>query len=232
MRVTATRRSVAVPLVILVMSLLAGAGCDRSKPAATNALIGDLGPAFEQAWRAIPPVNVPAPPSSEKVTVVIFLDWQCPACRAEYRAYTPVLAELQAAHPGAVRVLMKDFPLNARCNAVVPVEMHPAACEAAVAVRLAAEHRTTQAMVEWLFANQETLTPASVKAAAASVGQIPDFDARYASVMTGIAADVQDGAALQIQSTPSVFVNGRLARLDGRLLSAAEFRQALLIELR
>jgi protein-disulfide isomerase len=139
---------------------------------------------------------------------------------------------LQAAHPGAIRVLMKDFPLNARCNAVVPVELHSAACEAAVAVRLAAEHGTTQTMVQWLFANQETLTPDAVKAAATSVGQIPDFAARYDATVTAIATDVQDGAALQIQSTPSVFVNGRLARLNGQLMSAAEFRQALLLELR
>ena len=127
---------------------------------------------------------------------------------------------------------MKDFPLNSRCNAVVPIEMHGAACEAAVAVRLAAEHGTTQSMVQWLFANQESLTPDSVKAAAVSVGQIPDFAARYDGVVKAIAEDVQAGATLQIRSTPSVFVNGRLARLDERLLSAAEFRQALLIELR
>ena len=135
-------------LAVLFVALVAWSAvsaCARSAPASTTA--GGIDPAFEQAWRAITPVAVPAPPGPEKVTVAIFLDWQCPACRAEYRAYTPVLAEIQAAHPGAVRVLMKDFPLNSRCNAVVPIEMHGAACEAAVAVRLAAEHGTTELVV-------------------------------------------------------------------------------------
>lgn len=226
-----TRRTAIVLFVLL--SLSGAFACSRPAPVSGHSSeTGGAGPAFDMAWQAIPRQTVTAPPGPEKVTVVIFLDWQCPACRAEYRAYTPVLAEMQAAHPGAVRVLMKDFPLNMRCNAVVPVEMHPAACEAAVAVRLAAEHGMTQPMVQWLFANQETLTPDAVTAAAASVGQIPDFAARYAATVAAIGADVQEGAALQIQSTPSVFVNGRLARLDGRLMSAAEFRQALLIELR
>ena len=56
----------------------------------------------------------------------------------------------------------------------------PVACEAAVAVRLAREKGKAEAMEDWLFANQPALTPDTVKKAAATVGGVTDFDARFA----------------------------------------------------
>lgn len=216
--------------VLLVCLAAVTMACGAATPAPDSAAID---PAFEQMWLAKPRVPVATPGGPARVTVAIFLDWQCPACRAEYRAYSPVVDDIERAHPGAVRVFIKDFPLNARCNPVVPVEMHPAACEAAVAVRLAREQGAAVPLIDWLFANQEALTPNTVKDAAARVGRVADFDTRAPEVLTAIAADVREGAGLEIRSTPTVYVNGRLARTAAnQLLSAAEFRQALLIELK
>ena len=72
-----------------------------------------------------------------KVLIVKFNDYQCPACGQSYLEYKPILAKYAASNPGAVKVVMKDYPLNADCNASMRTTLHPAACDAAVAVRLA-----------------------------------------------------------------------------------------------
>lgn len=189
--------------------------------------------AFERDWlsRRRLPVK-PAP--GAKVTVVIFLDWQCPACRMAETAYNPVFAEFEQKMPGAVVVQVKDYPLNMKCNPNVPVEMHPAACEAAVAVRLAHEHGTAPALISYLFANQESLTPDMVRKAAITIGKINDFSARSAAVLKDVARDVAEGHALEVGGTPTCFINGILARGDeGKsLFSPEEIRLAINTELK
>ncbi len=49
--------------------------------------------------------------------IVKFNDYQCPACGQSYLMYKPILAKYAASNPGAVKVVMKDYPLNADCNA-------------------------------------------------------------------------------------------------------------------
>ncbi len=78
-----------------------------------------------------------------------------------------------------MKFITKDFPLERQCNQFVGQELHPGACEAAVAVRLASEKGRGEAMEDWLFANQPALTPETVKNAAATVGNVTDFDARF-----------------------------------------------------
>ena len=201
---------------------------DQAKPGAAVQI-----PGFEDDWglRRRLPVK-PAP--GAKVTVVMFLDWQCPACRMAETAYSVVFADFEKRMPGAVVVQLKDFPLNMRCNPNVPVEMHPAACEAAVAVRLSREHGTAPALINFLFANQETLTPASVRKTAAEIGKISDFDARYTTVLKDVARDVDEGRRLEVGGTPTCFINGVLARNDnGRtLFSPDEVRLAIEAELK
>jgi protein-disulfide isomerase len=164
----------------------------------------------------------------------MFLDWQCPACRAAERAYAPVFEEFSRQQPGAVHVEVRDYPLNRRCNPYVPVEMHSAACEAAAAVRLARPNGTADALIAWLFANQEQLTPAAVRSAAATVGHITDFDARLAGTLREVASDVALGHGVGVGGTPTCFINGVLARNDGgtTLFRPEEIRRAIAIELK
>jgi len=190
-------------------------------------------PIFERDWLARRRLPIKAAPGA-KVTVVMFIDWQCPACRMVERAYGAVFADFERRLPGAVIVQFRDYPLNMRCNANVPVEMHPAACEAAVAVRLSREHGTSAVMIDWLFANQETLTPDSVRRAAATIGKVADFTARYAAVLKDVARDVAEGHGLEVGGTPTCFINGILARNDGgrSLFTPEEIRLAIETELR
>ena len=98
------------------------------------------------------PVVVPA--DGAAVVVVKFNDYQCPPCRQTYMEYKPIFAKWAKQAPGKVKFMTKDFALERECNAVVSSDVHPAACEAAVAVRLAREKGKAEAMEEWIFANQ------------------------------------------------------------------------------
>ena len=98
--------------------------------------------------------------------------------------------------------------------------MHAGACEAAAAVRLAAEHQQSDAMIEWLFSHQETLTPQTVEAQVKSMFGIIDFDREYQRVLPDIKRDAADGAALHVQYTPTYYVNGIKAQLSNGSLAA------------
>lgn len=189
--------------------------------------------AFARDWNSRRHLPIGIPAEGAKVLVVMFIDWQCPACRAVDMSYLPVVDEINRTSPGAVRVVTRDYPLNMRCNPNVPVEMHPAACEAAVAVRLAREKHRENEMIAWLFARQPTLTPAIVQQGAKDVAGITDFAARYPAVIKQVAADVDLGRRMEVGGTPTVFVNGVLARTaENGLFSPQQFEQAIRLELR
>jgi len=95
---------------------------------------------FERWYVTQPRVPLIVPSEGAKVLVVKFNDFQCPACGESYLAYKPIFAKYAAEHPGAVKLVLKDYPLNRDCNDALGQTVHPAACDAAVAVRLAQAH--------------------------------------------------------------------------------------------
>jgi uncharacterized membrane protein/predicted DsbA family dithiol-disulfide isomerase len=158
--------------------------------------------------------------SGAAVVIVKFNDYQCPPCGQTYALYKPVVAQLQQRYPGKIAYITRDFPLDPECNALGGT--HQAACEAAVAVRLAREQGRADAMEEWLFANQASLTPATVRQAAASVGNVSDFDARYPEMLNRVRGDIAQGVQLQVRGTPTFFMNGiRLQIFPPNLFEAA-----------
>jgi protein-disulfide isomerase/uncharacterized membrane protein len=187
-------------------------------PAASASQLQQL----EQFLAAQPRVPVMVPSDGADVVVVKFNDYQCPACGQTYRDSKPVVAKWLAQAPGKVKFITKDYPLERECNQFVNQDLHPGACEAAVAVRLAREKGRGEAMEDWLFANQAALTPESVKNAALTVGQVKDFDARYAATLELVKADIAQGAQLKISGTPTFFMNGmRLPGLRAEFFDAA-----------
>jgi protein-disulfide isomerase/uncharacterized membrane protein len=193
-------------------------------PAASASQIQQL----EQYLAQQPRVPVPVAADSASVVVVKFNDYQCPACGQTYRDYQPVIAKWNAQAPGKVKFITKDYPLERECNQFVNQDLHPGACEAAVAVRLARENNRGEAMEEWLFANQPAMNPQSVRNAAATVGNVKDFEARYAATLELVKQDIAQGQQLQISGTPTFFMNGM--RLPG--LRAEFFDAAIAWELR
>lgn len=184
---------------------------------------------FERWYASQPRVPLVVPSDGAKVLVVKFNDFQCPACGQSYLQYKPIFAKFEAEHPGAVKLVMKDYPLNRDCNDAIGQSIHSAACEAAVAVRLAQAHNKTEAMEEWLYTHQPAMTPPSVRQAARDVGLVTDFDAKYPSTLSLVKGDVALGRQLGIKSTPTFFING--VKVEGAL-PPQYFDQAIAYELR
>jgi len=159
---------------------------------------------FDAAPRAI----VPADADGARVVIVKFNDYQCPPCRQTYELYQPVKAKWDAAAPGKVKFITRDFPLDPECNASAPGGSHTAACEAAVAVRLARANGKADELEAWIFARQPDLTPALIREGAREVAGVTDFDAKYASTLAAVRNDTALGAALGVNSTPTFFING------------------------
>jgi len=183
---------------------------------------------LEDYLAAQPRKPVVAQSDGAAIVILKFNDYQCPGCGQTYRDYKPVLAKWAKERPGTVKYISKDYPLERECNQFVQQDLHPGACEAAVAVRLAREKGRGDAMEDWLFANQPAMNPDTVKKAAASVGGVTDFDKRYAATLELVRADIAQGQQLKVNSTPTFFVNGM--QLPG--LRAEFFDAALTWELK
>jgi protein-disulfide isomerase len=225
-----------VRFVILLLPVLVGLAVAAQFGGMAEAAGGQLpalgaGPAAEfEAWFAKQPrTYLPIDAGGAAVLVVKFSDYQCPPCAQSYANQRPILARYQQQFPGAIKFVVKDFPLASGCNPIVKQSVHIAACEAAVAVRLASRGGKGSAMEEWLFSHQPTLTPEVVREAARTVGGVTDFDQAYAKTLELVRADVAMGQALNVQQTPTFFVNG--VRFDGEPMPQF-FEVALVHELK
>jgi protein-disulfide isomerase len=226
-------------VAIVLAVLLAGASVSvlaffpreataTADPVAAAQVSQDQRSELERFMATAPRIPLVIPTQGAKVLIVKFNDYQCPACGQSYLAYKPVLAKYEADQPGSVRVVMRDFPLNPNCNSNVTAMLHAAACDAAVAVRLARQHNHGEAMEEWLYTHQEGMTPQTVRQAAKDIGQVTDFEARYASTLELVKGDIAVGMQLKVGSTPTFFING--VKFDGAI-APQFFEQAIAYEL-
>jgi len=159
---------------------------------------------FNKWIDAQPRVNVPVSANGAQVLIVKFNDYQCPSCRQTYMEYKYILAKYQ--NNPKVRFVTMDFPLDSECNPGGGI--HASACEAAAAVRMAKAKGKGPEMEEYLFSNQEKFTPTFIKDAVKRVAGVADFDAEYPKVLEQVKADASLGRQLEVQATPTFFING------------------------
>lgn len=151
---------------------------------------------------------------SAPVTVVVFSDFQCPYCKLA----SSVVPTVARSYGDKVRIVYKDFPLSSECNAEMTHTGHPYACSAAKVARCVAQNLGNEAYQKAsraLYDKQESLGVDTIKAIGKNAGlsdtQITECLTNL-NIHEAIAADVREGAAAKVESTPSIFVNGR--RLD------------------
>ena len=133
------------------------------------------------------------------VTIVEFTDFQCPSCAAAQ----PVLEKVVAEYGDRVRLVVRDFPL----------EQHEFAAKAAEAAEAARAQGKYWEYATLLFTNQKALGVDKLKEYATQVGlDRQKFDAALDSgqMAEKVQRDLMDGIRLGVNSTPSLFVNGRI----------------------
>lgn len=147
------------------------------------------------------------------VTVVMFSDFQCPACAAVH----PVLKKVIAEYKGKARFVVRDFPL---------MSIHANAFQAAQAAQAANAQGKFFEYTELLYNNQNALDTASLKEYATKIGldrKRFDADLDGEKFASEVRKDMTDGTTYGVTSTPTVFING----VKTRHLSAAGFRKAI-----
>ena len=142
------------------------------------------------------------------VTVEEFADYQCGGCAAVH----PVMKELASAYAGNrnFRFIYRHYPLA--------IPAHDKSYEASVATEAAGLQGKFWQMQDQLFRNQAAWTANPNyrqiwSEYASNLGMdVQRFQADLAGIQTKnrVDADIQRGRALNVSSTPSVFVNGKL----------------------
>lgn len=154
-------------------------------------------------------INTLAAPAFGKegasVVVVAYSDFQCPYCAEEAKV---LRNNLKNQYESRVRVYFRDFPLA----------MHNWAKPAAIAGRCVyvQEPEAFWTFHDWIFANQKAVTPENLldKLKAWALGTSLDA-AKLEQCVAGnetekqVAESMEEGAALGVNSTPTLFVNGR-----------------------
>jgi len=146
------------------------------------------------------------------VKIVEFTDFQCSACGGMY----PVLEEVLKSYGSRVYFEVRNFPLTS---------LHANAFIAAEAAAAANAQGKVWPYIDYLFKNQTSLDPESLKKYATQVGlDRKRFDADFegGKFDPDIRRDVEEGEAYGIEGTPTIYINGvMLTSLSADALKAA-----------
>lgn len=158
-----------------------------------------------------PSMGTPGAP----VTLVLFSDYQCGYCRNEAKL---LRAELLKAFPTQVQLFFKDMPIDA---------IHPWARNASIAGRCVFRQDAAKFWDyhDWIFDKQSEMNPENLKAkiaewAEANALDRVQFSRCYDQRQTEkeIEASLAEARSLRVDSTPTLFVNGR--KLPGAIAFA------------
>lgn len=203
-----TSAGIVVASLFVAFVLLKGMepkGVDASTRRAMVEQVLNAAPVQVNAGPELPSIGAKDAP----ITIVEFSDFQCPYCRMG--AYT--LNAVLKRNPGKVRVVFRNFPLDPSCNPLIKSSGHPVACEAARAVVCGHQQGKFEPVYEELFDRQAELAkarPTEVAKASAGVdGEALTACMAANETALAVSRDIEEGKQLNIQSTPTFFINGR-----------------------
>ncbi len=136
--------------------------------------------------------------ASAPITLLEFSDYECPHCASE----APILRDIEREFGDRLRVIHMHFPIS----------FHQHAVPAARAAYAAGKQGKFWEYHDMLFANQSALEPDNFVQYAQRVGlDVTRFRADSAATDSeaAVARDRREGERLQIEATPTIFINGR-----------------------
>ncbi|MCY4398297.1 MAG: thioredoxin domain-containing protein [Gemmatimonadetes bacterium] len=183
--------------------------------------VGNLVESPEQVegWEALGTRGHQWGDSAAPVTVITFIDFECPACRDF--ALGPE-HEIRALYPKEVRFIVRHLPLS----------YHRLAFHAAKASECAAQQDRFHAMYWTLFSKQDSLGIKDLASYAveSDVTDLGTFRQCMSSneVEAQITSDIKAAESARAQGTPTIIVNG--LRLAG-VPTVDEFEELILVAL-
>jgi protein-disulfide isomerase len=161
---------------------------------------------FAETLNHLPKDGYSFGPPDAPVTLVVFSDFQCPYCSQLAKTLRD---ELPKKYPDKVRVVFEDFPLS---------NIHPWARAAAESGRCIAEQKPAAfwAFHDWIFEHQKDVTAANLREKTMDIAKQQSLDpAKVAACLdthapaAQIDKSIDIGRLLQVQQTPTFYVNGR-----------------------
>lgn len=149
-----------------------------------------------------PSIGTPGAP----VVIVLFSDFQCSYCKQEAES---IRKELLKAFPTQVRLYFKNYPIP---------QIHPWARPAALTGRCIFTQKPLAFWEyhDWIFSKQTEVTVENFEAKAAEFVQSKGLDSGAIKACAASKATADDidrttaeGRALDVTSTPTMFINGR-----------------------
>lgn len=153
-------------------------------------------------------------PASAPVQLVVFSSLQCPGCRDLARN----LDTLQAQYGDRLAVVFKHFPLGTACNPSVGRDVHPRSCDLAAAAIAADYQDKFWAFQDRIFNGDRGADDARVQEIASEIGlALEDFerDRHSAETLRKLQEDIELGMQLDVEGTPTVFLNGKRVSPEG-----------------
>ncbi len=148
------------------------------------------------------PVNAP-------VQLVIFSDFQCSFCSN----YANILHPLAKEYPDQLQIIFKHFPLDNACNPIIQEAYHLDACQAAYAAEAANRQGKFWPFHDRLFATELQSETSFFDSLAQTVDlNLSQFKADFFDETTRskVAADIELAIRLNVNATPTLFLNQRL----------------------
>jgi protein-disulfide isomerase len=150
-------------------------------------------------------------PADAPITIVEFSDFQCPFCRIAASTLNTVVDHYQ----GKVRVVYRAYPLDISCNNKMKAPLHQFSCEATKVAFCSQKQGKFEAVYKTLFENQEEMAAGKPAEWAKEAGVDPAMLAQCVDtpeIGARIQKDIEDGNQLQVDSTPTLFVNGHTVK--------------------
>lgn len=147
-----------------------------------------------------------------KIVFVEFSDFECPHCRLASNLFREAAGKFH----DQIRIVFKNYPLDRSCNEKITRDMHQKAClfaRAGYCSRLQPPKDLFWDMHDLFFDQGAMLDEAGVIAAAEKLGLDKKRFAACLKSPQSLAAvkrDLKLGDQLGVDSTPTVFMNGRL----------------------
>jgi protein-disulfide isomerase len=182
------------PAVAAIVAVLAVWTAAPAPPGEPVAVAGSAVAAGAAGGAGALPASVAAEQRSDAVTIVEFVDFECPFCRRMQARLESALAQAQS----PVHVVRK----------MVPLPQHRGARPAALAYCCAERQGRGEAMAKALFAAPaDELTPEGCEAIAARVGcDLDRYRADLAGAEAQVTRDLDEARAAGVHALPTLFV--------------------------
>lgn len=151
------------------------------------------------------------------IQIVEFADFECPGCRVLYAR----MHELLKKYEGKYRFVFRNFPLDQECNPGIRQEFHRYACLAASYTRCAGEQGRFWQALDFVFTDPVMTDERTtfdvrgflVEQASQTLGldrEAMDECMTSRRYYQKLQRDIEEGNRVGLQSTPSVWINGKL----------------------